>query len=364
MLRNVYYPILQEVLNMNNEILSKEEILNLYENNKQNLCRVLKTKYITTYNFIDINFTYVKPNNIHNNSGKNKFSEKIYQYVYNIKGICKQCNINPTTFRSFSEGYFDFCSYQCQHLNIASKYGVTNLFQSEKIKQKIKETSLKKYGTESPMQSEFIINKGKISKLERYGDKNYVNIEKFKKTCMERYGVSNPNKLNSVKLKVKNSHIKKYGGMGMGSKITMDKIKSTNFKKYGTEIPMHNNNLFEKNKIAGFKLKEYIFPSGRKEKIQGYENFALNFLLKTCSEDDIITNRKLIPKFSYDFEGKIRKYYPDIFVKSKNLVIETKSSWTSTLHPIIDELKKQSVLDAGFNFKKFIFNNKGELINE
>lgn len=40
------------------------------------------------------------------------------------------------------------------------------------------------------------------------------------------------------------------------------------------------------------------------------------------------------------------------------------SDWTNTLHLTIDELKKQSVLTAGFNFLKLVFNRKGELLNE
>ena len=48
------------------------------------------------------------------------------------------------------------------------------------------------------------------------------------------------------------------------------------------------------------KIKDYIFNSGRVEKIQGYENFMLDELIKNnVLEDDIIVNKKDVPCIYY-----------------------------------------------------------------
>ncbi len=346
---------------MENNILSKEEIINLYKLHKHNLCNVLKSIYPYTYNFINTNFAFNKELNKCNNTGKNKFTEKIYKYVYGESGKCIKCKECSTTFRSFSEGYMLFCSQKCRHLYISEQNGVSNIFQLESVKNKIKQTCIKKYGVTHPNKSSIFKDKIKNTKLQRYGNENYNNKEKMIQTCIKKYNVSNPNKLNHIKIKIKNSHLKKYGGMGFGSTQTMLKIKNTTKNRYGSESAMQNDIIFIKNQKASHKFKKYIFPSGKIENVQGYEPFAINILLKTYKEDDIIVNRKDIPKFKYEYNGSIHKYYPDIYIKSENLIIEIKSIWTVKLHPFIDELKKQTVINNGYNFKKMIFDNKGNL---
>ena len=55
---------------------------------------------------------------------------------------------------------------------IKEKYGVDNVFQSEEIKQKIKETCIKKYGSETCARNKDV-------------------RAKYKQTCLEKYGVEN-----------------------------------------------------------------------------------------------------------------------------------------------------------------------------
>jgi hypothetical protein len=349
----------------NLNILSKEEIVCLYKTHKQNLCRVLKSQYINTYNFINSNFKYVKLTNIHNNSGKNKFTEKIYQYVYDIKGVCKQCDINPTTFRSFSDGYFDFCSQKCQQINTASKYGVKNLFQSDEIKNRMEKTWSKKYGFNHPNKSENQKIKIKNTKKEKYGNENYVNTEKLKQTCLERYGVTNPNKLKKTREKIKKTSLERYGVENYSqTKEYKEKTIKTNLLRYGYENINQSPEFQQKLQKKSYRFKPFILPSGKEIKVQGYEPFALNILLETYNENDIVVDRAITPKFWYILNEKRKIYYPDFFIKSSNTIIETKSDWTDKLHPIVDELKKQSVLKEGYNFRKMVFDRKGKLLNE
>jgi hypothetical protein len=240
------------------------------------------------------------------------------------------------------------------------------LFSSNEIKEKIKQTYLKKYGVDNFRKTEEYLSKCRKTKIEKYGNENYSNPEKVKNTCLSRYGVSNPNKLKSVRNKIKNTHLEKYGVDNFTkTQEYREKTLATNFRKYGVRNVNQSEDFQQQLQKKSYKFKSYILPSGKEIKVQGYEPFALNFLLKHHDESDIITDRKFTPKFWYiTNDGKNRIYYPDMYIKSSNTVIETKSLWTNTLHQVVDELKKQSVLNGGYNFRKLIFGKKGEIIQD
>ena len=122
---------------------------------------------------------------------------------------------------------------------------------------------------------------------------------------------------------------------------------------------------FDSIKRSGYKLKEFKFPSGKIVKVQGYENIALDELLKTFNEDDIVTDNtdieKLIGKIMWkDDSGKFHRYYPDIYVKTNNTIYEIKSNWV--LNSEIDKniKKKNSSISNGVNFLFMVYdeNNK------
>lgn len=85
------------------------------------------------------------------------------------------------------------------------KYGVTSTFQSEEIKQKIKETNLEKYGVENPSQSPDIHQKKIETSLKNYGceypTQSKIIKEKSKQTNFNKYGVSCAMKLPEISQK-------------------------------------------------------------------------------------------------------------------------------------------------------------------
>lgn len=129
--------------------------------------------------------------------------------------------------------------------------------------------------------------------------------------------------------------------------LMVKKFKKTMFKRYNVENP-NDYTLFWS------KYKEYTFPSGSVVKIQGYENLGLDLLIKTIPENDIIVDRKKLPKFIYK---KNRKYTPDFFVKTNNTIYEIKSTWTYKIFKNKKE-KITSVNNAGFNYTIIIFDKK------
>lgn len=193
---------------------------------------------------------------------------------------------------------------------IKEKYGVEHIGQSEAIRQEIKSTLRERYGVDNPQQNEIIRNKTKETQIKRYGQDGFNPI-KTKETLLKRYGVDNPLK----------------------SELIKNKIKNTLMERYGVEHPMQNPEIYEKcvsNMSRGvYKFKEYISPLGKKYRVQGYEGNVIDYLIQAGINENEFTNiRTEIPTIEYCFADKKRVYYPDIYVKSKNLLIEVKSTYT------------------------------------
>jgi hypothetical protein len=115
------------------------------------------------------------------------------------------------------------------------------------------------------------------------------------------------------------------------------------------------------------KIKEYIYPSGKIIKVQGYENYALDFLLnnENINENSIITSRKLVPEIWYiDNNDKKRRHYVDIFIPSQNRCIEVKSTWTAEKKKDCIFLKQSSAKKLGYNYEIWVYHGKGNIVNK
>ena len=101
---------------------------------------------------------------------------------------------------------------------------------------------------------------------------------------------------------------------------------------------------------------------GEIKKVQGFEPIVLEYLTKyfDFSSNDLFVGKD-VPRFDYIYkDGKIHKYFPDIYLKNYRLIIEVKSTWT---YKIFDkyEVKKKSVLDAGYNFLCFVVSDNQKI---
>ena len=111
-----------------------------------------------------------------------------------------------------------------------------------------------------------------------------------------------------------------------------------------------------------YKLKEYTFPSGKIEEVQGYEHYALDELIinEKIDESDIITGCKNVPTIWYNDEtGKKHRHYVDIFIPSQNRCIEVKSPWTEQINKDNIFLKQQAGKELGYNYEIWVYNGKG-----
>jgi len=306
--------------------------------------------------------------------------EAVWCLKYNIlmKPICqyKSCN-EYAKFRP-GIGYTGYSKTHNTKITNLKKYGVENVKQNkdfiekskktyhsksleekQKIQKRKEQSMLKKYGVINPSYSDEI--KNKIS------EKNKANaatrMVQLKKNNQKKYGVDNVFQLESVKEKSKDSIMNKFG-VENPSQAEEIKIKKeeTCLKHFGVRNPQQNDTIYEK--TNKYRWKDYTMPSGRVVKIQGYENFALDILLKTYDESDLIIDRKMIPKVWYDKPNSKNKhqYTTDIFISKENKFVEVKSPYTYEKYLDINLMKESASVKAGFTFEFMIIDEKGRLI--
>jgi hypothetical protein len=229
---------------------------------------------------------------------------------------------------------------------MVEKYGVEYAAQNETCMNKMKATTLKKYGVENANQSEEIKEKIKNTNLEKYGCEyglqNEEVKEKRKITNLEKYGYTNPLQCEEIR----------------------EKCKTTCLKKYGVEYVSQNQEIYEKQNKNSYYLKDYILPSGKIIKIQGYENYALDELTKEdISENNIITGSKNVPEIWYiDNNGKKHRHFVDIYLPNINKCIEIKSTWTFKKQKNIVLLKQQAGKNLNYLYEIWIYDNKGNKV--
>jgi hypothetical protein len=248
------------------------------------------------------------------------------------------------------------------------KYGYACCLQNKEVREAVKNTNLKKYGVVNP--SEHPYNKEKIKKgvFMKYGVEfplqNKQSMEKMKKTNLEKYGSAYCLQNEEIKQTAKNTMVMRYGvEHSLQNKIFMEKMKKTCLEKYGTENPMQNKEVADKSFKSCFRKKTYVYPSGKEIECQGYEPFALDEIIQTINEDDIITGCKNVPTiWYYDTNGKEHRHYVDIFIPNQNKCIEVKSTWTlkKTKSNIFE--KQEAGKKLGYEYEIWVYNAKGDKV--
>jgi len=197
---------------------------------------------------------------------------------------------------------------------------------------------------------------------------NKTRIIKFENTIIEKYGVNSVFKLPEIQEKIKATNLQKRGvDHSSQCKEVKDKRKNTCLEKYGFHNAMQNPEIALKNLNSCLNPKEYTLPSGNKIQVQGYEPLALDILINEwkVEEENIITERTKVPEIWWKDKGdKSHRYYTDIFIPSKNLIIEVKSTWTYKIEKDITQRKLLSANDLGYNTLLLVFNDRKKLVEE
>jgi len=165
------------------------------------------------------------------------------------------------------------------------------------------------------------------------------NSGKIKKTNIKKYGGNSPSSSAKIKEKQKQAKIKKYGDGGYNNR---DKAKETNLKKFNCEHPMQNYELHEKQQLSGKKIKLHeqtgLYYRGSYEK--DFLDYCFNNKIKVEKASTI----------KYEFENKNKIYYPDFYLKEKNLIIEIKSIYTYKKYLDKNIAKENSCKKQGYNY--------------
>ena len=248
------------------------------------------------------------------------------------------------------------------------KYGHACCLQNKEVKNTVINTNLKKYGVENAGKHPDIQAKMKKSMLLKYGVEHPSQSQEIKdkiiKTNLEKYGSACCLQNNEIKQNVKNTMVMRYGvEYPSQNKEIREKIVKTFIKNYGTENPMQNKEIADKSFKSCFRKKTYVYPSGKEIECQGYEPFALDEIVKTINEDDIITGCKNVPTIWYnDINGKKHRHFVDIFINSQNKCIEIKSTWTlkKTKSNIFE--KQEAGKKLGYEYEIWVYNAKGDRV--
>lgn len=260
-----------------------------------------------------------------------------------------------------------FCSSVCSNVNVDEIEKMKHTWNTKsdddinKIQSKRRKTNLQKYGIDIASKLPEVIEKNKQSHIKNWGDyamrTNQI-LKKRKDTCNHRYGgvgMASPELFS----KMKNTNIEKYGvEYYSSSNDWYDKCVNTALEKYGKEWVSKVDEINKKQQSGGYSYHDFEFPSGNVVRVQGYEPMVLVELLTKYDENDIVVGlQNIIDEvgfFHYEYDNNTHRYYPDIYIKSENQIIEVKSTYTFNKEKEKNLLKRESVINKGINFKFII----------
>jgi hypothetical protein len=248
------------------------------------------------------------------------------------------------------------------------KYGVENVYQADCIKEKCKRTNLLHHGVENGGGSEQALKKIKATNLSKLGVEYSWQAksvkENIKKTMVLRYGVDNPQKSTVIRRKTEDTCVQRFGTTSpLGNREKIELGIQTNLRKYGVERPAQSALFYLKNM---YNLKDFILPSGKIIKVQGYEPYCISMLLKAgFGEDDLIIGDDIGKHCSiwYMMGGTKHRYFPDILIKRENIIIEVKSEYTVKTNTAQMNLKYHAAKITGFIPLLFVFDRIGNIVS-
>lgn len=319
---------------------------------EKNFFKKVKAHYKDVFNWIENRIPNLK---------NYAFKTKCYWILNGLQDFpeCQNCGkpIEKDVV-NIKVGYNKYCSAKCMHSDPALKEKRKEIFSkldwTERNK-KSKETCIQKYGVSNPMKVEEIKNKAANSFAEKYSknsDEYFKLLEKKKQTCLKNFGVEFPSQSKVVKEKIEKTCLERYGAKSsvesfeiqekirktIKEKYNVDnvfqaneikeKIEKTCLAKYGFANPMKNRNIVEKGiqtmiSKYGVANSMHVPEFSRKQKFR-YTYNGLNFdsapelaMYIYLTDKNVEFTYQPEQYFSYEYNGKIHRYYPDFKINEK-----------------------------------------------
>lgn len=226
---------------------------------------------------------------------------------FNFK--CNNCNgIFTKRKRRGKRGQtFNFLCQKCgREISNLKKYGFKNVFSSDLIKEKIKNTNILKYNVDSPSKNNYIKEKSRETCLKKYGveysfqSKN--NKDKTKYTLLKKYNVEYIGQVKEIRNKASKAR-KKH------KKSILLKMEKTCLQKYGVRHFAQSKEAHKHHKSRYFYDNEYFDSS-----------WELAFYIY-CKDNNLNIIRNY-DSFDYLYNNKTYKYFPDFKIDKKYIEIK------------------------------------------
>lgn len=193
----------------------------------------------------------------------------------------------------------NYCSRECR-----------GQYNSKKSRNKAKETMMRNHGVEHALRSDIIYNRMIEGNLNKFGTKNVMSNVLIScrpvETKLRKYGHPSSWSLPYDYQQHVDKSASKFG-YSPGTFTNVSQIPGVHQKKLK----------------SGYQSKDYILPSGKLIKVQGYENRFLDIFINIFGEDGIDYQPDTI---IYDFNGKTHHYIPDFRII--NYIVGVKSDYT------------------------------------
>lgn len=165
----------------------------------------------------------------------------------------------------------------------------------------------------------------------------------------------------------KKRHLAKYGVEHPSQREeTKSKIRKTMKDRYGVSHALQSRRILNKMLDSSYLTKPYMLGTNVVN-VQGYEHYALDWILGNTRipPSDILCGGDLrIPTVDYIGKNKKpRKYLPDFYIPSKNLIVEVKSEYTYLRGLEINLMKKEACKRLGYRFIFMVMGRKGERLD-
>ena len=208
---------------------------------------------------------------------------------------CKVCG-NPVEWYGKSNDFRTYCSRKCQYSDddfwgdvrgtCRERLGVENPFQSESVKERIKERHMENLGVEYPMQSEVVRAKSRQS-------------------CITNLGVENPSQSEEVQEKKEETTFKNYGVKHpFQSEVVKERARTTCIDRWGVDN-------FSKSPLFALYHRSRILHDGIWFDSH-WEVKVYDFLV----EHDIPFDYQIEP-IPYEYDGVTHCYFPDFRVNGR-----------------------------------------------